>query len=291
MTLRDLLKKKDKIEERNAAQSQGHQQDSLAPPPFKIYRSDTHTEELINPPSFASDKDLPLPPGATGSPQQQQPTSSIRGTLGRLGSFSRSSERDGSPQKEQRRLSQRLHLSMNRNRSASANSSNLPSNLPEIPDAYSPRGDQTEKEAEWEERATILASSNRPKTPTTPDASSADIAQLNVESPRGRRRASDQESDVSIQNAIRLHEEGKLEDAAHMFKQLADGGNVISQVLYGLSLRHGWGVPIDEPRAFTYLSSAASNSASLEAEALKAGLKKGGAAKGEHTRSVLLCFC
>lgn len=292
MTLRDLLRKKDKIEERSAALSQGQEQDSLAPPPFKIYRSDTNTEELINPPSFASDKDLPLPSGATGAPQQQQPpSSSIRGTLGRLGSFSRSSERDGSDQKDQKRLSQRLHLSMNRNRSSSANSSNLPSDLPDIPDAYSPRGDRTEKEAEWEQRATILASSNRPKTPTTPDAPSADMAQLNVESPRGRRRASDRESDVNIQNAIKLHEEGKLEEAAHMFKQLADDGNVISQVLYGLSLRHGWGVPIDEPRAFGYLSSAASNSASLEAEALKAGLKKGGAAKGEHSHSLFPCFC
>lgn len=45
--------------------------------------------------------------------------------------------------------------------------------------------------------------------------------------------------------------------------------------------RHGWGCPQDLPRAVTYLSAAASNSAAVEAEALRAGVKKGGSAKGE----------
>lgn len=45
--------------------------------------------------------------------------------------------------------------------------------------------------------------------------------------------------------------------------------------------RHGWGCTPDHEKAITYLSAAASNSASIEAEALEAGLKKGGAAKGE----------
>lgn len=286
MTLRDLLKKKDKIEERNATQPQAQKQESLEPPPFKIYRSDTNTEELIKPPSFASDKDFSQPSGATGAPPSPP---SGRSPLGRLGSFSRSSDRDGSPQKEHKRLSERLHLgSMSKSRSSSAHSSNLPSNLPDIPDAYSPRGDQEEKEAEWEQRATMLANTTRPRTPDASSAPAADMSQLSVESPRGRPRSiSDAQSDVNIQNAIKLHEDGKLEEAAHMFKQLADEGNVISQVLYGLSLRHGWGIAKDEPRAFTYLSSAASNSATLESEALKAGLKKGGAAKGSGAVSVM----
>lgn len=273
MPLRDILKKKDKIEERNADESQTQQQNAFEPPPFKIYRSDTNSEELINPPSFASEKDIPSGSGVTGAPP-----SPGRSTLSRLSSFSRSSEREGSPQKEHRRLSQRLHLS----RSPSTHSSNLPSNLPEVQDAYSPRGDREDKEAVWEERATILATSPRPTTPITSNDGAAQMSQLNIEENRGRPRSiSDAQSDVNIQNAIKLHEDGRLEEAAHMFKQLADQGNVISQVLYGLSLRHGWGIPKDEPRAFTYLSSAASNSATLESEALKAGLKKGGAAKGE----------
>lgn len=45
--------------------------------------------------------------------------------------------------------------------------------------------------------------------------------------------------------------------------------------------RHGWGCEKDPTRAVTYLSAAASNSAAVESEALRAGLKKGGAAKGE----------
>lgn len=47
------------------------------------------------------------------------------------------------------------------------------------------------------------------------------------------------------------------------------------------SCRHGWGCAPDPEKAITYLSAAASNSASIEAEALSAGMKKGGAAKGE----------
>lgn len=87
-----------------------------------------------------------------------------------------------------------------------------------------------------------------------------------------------------------------------MFGRLADPGganNPLSQVLYGLALRceppfhppigiktnlssrHGWGCIKDEAQAIVYLSAAASNSAAVENEALRAGIKKGGSAKGE----------
>jgi hypothetical protein len=47
------------------------------------------------------------------------------------------------------------------------------------------------------------------------------------------------------------------------------------------SSRHGWGCePIPEKAVF-YLSAAAKNAADVESLALQAGLKKGGAAKGE----------
>lgn len=285
MPLRDLLKKKDKIEQRNAAQSltgPTGQAGALAPPaaPFKFVRSDTHSEEVINPPSFASDIDVARLSGQAGVPPS--PPSPRSGIF--RGSSRNSSERDGSPHKEHRRLSQRLYLSMNKSRSSSTHSINLPSNLPDIPDAYSPRGDQQEKEAGWEQRATLLANTNRPRTPSSVDEATAKMAQLETEPARGRpSRASDAESDITIQDAIRAHEEGRLTEAAEMFKTLADDGNVLSAVLYGLSLRHGWGLPQDEAAAFTYLSSAASNSAALETEALNAGLKKGGAAKGKPT--------
>jgi TPR repeat protein len=45
--------------------------------------------------------------------------------------------------------------------------------------------------------------------------------------------------------------------------------------------RHGWGCKPDAEAAVSYLSAAASNAADIEQLALQAGLKKGGAAKGE----------
>lgn len=45
--------------------------------------------------------------------------------------------------------------------------------------------------------------------------------------------------------------------------------------------RHGWGCEPDPERAVFYLSAAANNAADVESLALQAGLKKGGAAKGE----------
>jgi TPR repeat protein len=46
-------------------------------------------------------------------------------------------------------------------------------------------------------------------------------------------------------------------------------------------LRHGWGIPPEPDKAIHFLSLAASNSASIEEQALASGVKKGGAAKGE----------
>lgn len=274
MPFRELLKKKEKIEGQTDY-AQPLQPETLAPPPaFKIVRSDTHTEELLDPPSCSPSDDQPREAQSPPSPQR---------SIGRFRSSSRSGDVDGSPKREHRRLSAKLHLHRDKSRSSSASSANLPSNLPDIHDAYSDKGDQEEKEARWEQRATILASASKsPATAANSGAPAAQMSQLSLNSPSSRPRSiSDAQSDVNIQNAIRLHEEGQLEEATRMFKQLADHGNVLSEVLYGLSLRHGWGCPKDEAGAFTYLASAASDSAALEAEALKAGLKKGGAAKGE----------
>ncbi|KAF3938547.1 hypothetical protein ABW19_dt0208261 [Dactylella cylindrospora] len=105
--------------------------------------------------------------------------------------------------------------------------------------------------------------------------------------PRERSRSrsiSDQGTDKDIQEAIRLHEAGDLENSTKLFKQLADpngANNPLSQVLYGLALRHGWGCQPDSAAAIKYLQAAAANSANIEQEALRAGMKKGGAAKGE----------
>lgn len=69
-----------------------------------------------------------------------------------------------------------------------------------------------------------------------------------------------------------------------MFGRLADPAgpnNPLSQVMYGLALRHAWGIDKDEQAALRYLKLAAAGAAEIEKEALAAGLKKGGTAKGE----------
>ncbi len=52
-------------------------------------------------------------------------------------------------------------------------------------------------------------------------------------------------------------------------------------MLFAVSPGTGWGCQPDPAGAVNYLSAAASNAATVETLALQAGLKKGGAAKGE----------
>ncbi|KAF1814050.1 HCP-like protein [Eremomyces bilateralis CBS 781.70] len=109
-------------------------------------------------------------------------------------------------------------------------------------------------------------------------------ASANYQAESGGISVADAGGDVNIQEAIRLHEAGDLQRATAMFGRLADpngANNALSQVLYGLALRHGWGCAPQPDLAVTFLSFAASNSAEIESLALAAGMKKGGAAKGE----------
>ncbi|KAB5530335.1 hypothetical protein GE09DRAFT_1207078 [Coniochaeta sp. 2T2.1] len=216
-----------------------------------------------------------------------------------------------------KRLSHRLHL--NRNPSSSeVVPQNLPEIKAYTPDGQE---DKEGAELQWEKRATILARENekhrsRPDSPEyDPDAVERDFSQMRVGDnghstparPRGAGRGYSSHStemigmamstpeesaavvstkaiDEDIQEAIRLHEEGELEKSTAMFGRLANpkgANNPLSQVLYGLALRHGWGCTPDPAGAVNYLSAAASNAATVENLALQAGLKKGGAAKGE----------
>ena len=284
MPLKDLLRKKEKISqdaiEGAPAPEPLPTPQTLPIPEFTFMRTDTNTQEIIRPPSFAGDND-PIP-----TPSQNLSTPPKR-SLSRFRKSSIPSPKESNT--PTRKLSQRLHLS----RASSSTSVHIPSDLPAIPDPYTPKGDQQEREAQWEERATILAKENK-STPasrhgraqnlTEEVASPETITNSDGATSRPRHRArsvSDAVSDENIQEAIRLHEAGELTKATNMFGRLAETGNVLSQVLYGLSLRHGWGCQPDPPKAVTYLRAAASNSAAIEAEALRAGMKKGGAAKGE----------
>ncbi|KIW67872.1 hypothetical protein, variant [Phialophora macrospora] len=276
--LKELLKKKDKIDNEGAQRQ--------PPPPalpqaneFTFVRTDTNTEEYIKPPSFVgSDRDI------FASAEPKSPTASRRS----FGRFRKSSSPGTaevqSPVKEKKRLTERLHL--HRDRTASTSSVNLPADLPDLADTYTDSSDRQDTEAKWEQRATILASKSPiiPANQLTSDLDHLNLGSPAVHSPARAQSVIDPESDIDIQKAIELHESGQpgdLEEATDMFRRLAERGNVLSQVLYGLSLRHGWGCQPDPAKAITYLSAAASNSATIESDALNAGMKKGGAAKGE----------
>ncbi|KAF4992583.1 hypothetical protein FGRMN_7068 [Fusarium graminum] len=262
MGIRDILKKKDDL-----SAGQPPEKDTvnrLAAPEFTIIRSDTSTEERIYPPSMKSVDNLHL--AVQDAKEKEKPRRSLdvfRSGRSRSGSESSQTKKESGA----RRLSQRLHLSR-----APPSSENVPQNLPDIVTS------DAQDESQWEKRATMLAGQNktargnsRPGTPS--------------DSGRSEGRAiSSQQIDADIQEAIRLHEEGRLELSTRMFGKLADpqgANNPLSQVLYGLALRHGWGCAPDPEGAVKHLSAAASNSASIEQMALQAGMKKGGAAKGE----------
>ncbi|KAI9374377.1 hypothetical protein BJX61DRAFT_540825 [Aspergillus egyptiacus] len=278
MPLQEFLQKKDKLDNKLSNSTGQYATGSLeAPvPEIRFVRSDTTTQEIILPPSHDDDDNY------LASPRPSSSSSHRRS----LNPFHRPRSPSESPEpapptrpRGERRLS---HLLRRDRRDSSVN---LPPDLPQV--ASHTRDDQ-EREAQWEKRATVLAQHNLQFR--SPGHSPTRSLGPGPEGMRPRSRSSshsrinDPQGDVNIQAAIRLHEAGELERSTKMFAQLADpegANNALSQVLYGLALRHGWGCTPDPEKGVTYLSAAASNSASIEAEALEAGLKKGGAAKGE----------
>ncbi|OOF96397.1 hypothetical protein ASPCADRAFT_206592 [Aspergillus carbonarius ITEM 5010] len=287
MPLREILHKKDALNN-----SAGQYATDAIPttsantvPQITFIRTDTNTHEVIRPPVFDGDEDHPdnryldpVPP----SPSHRKSLNPFRRS--RAPSESSGTSSPTRPRGE-RRLTHLLHLDRSGSRNSSSSSVNVPSDLPQI---NCDRDDEQDREAQWERRATVLVQ-RTPQlgasclSPTSPTGFGLDGAP-------SRSRSSSQSGingpgeDINIQEAIRLHEAGDLERSTKMFEHLADPNgvnNALSQVLYGLALRHGWGCSPDPDRAVMYLSAAASNSASIESQALQAGLKKGGSAKGE----------
>ena len=150
MPLRDILKKNDTVK---------NTETPPPPPEFKFVRSDTYTQEPIHPPSLDE-------PGSKLSPKQNRLSKFRRPSHG---SSQSPSSRDGSPShdkdKDERRLSHRLHLGR-RSRSASTSSVNLPSDLPDVSGDNS--GDVQDREAQWEKRATVLGQGQINLRPSTP---------------------------------------------------------------------------------------------------------------------------
>lgn len=285
MTLKDVFKKKEKIEENVHPTVTAAASREESPPPFTIMRSDTNTQEIIRPPTFADDA-APTPAEDHSVHKRFSRLRSTSSASNRQRSASNASTISQASTKGDRRLSQRLHM---HSRASSQTSVNVPSDLPDIKDLSI---EAEEKEAQWEERATILASSNPNARPKTQDGHSSKPATPTPETKPGHgsshlgdrptvtRSVSSARGDENIQEAIRLHESGELSTSTAIFGRLAED-NAMAQIMYGLALRHGWGIPPDPPLAIQYLSKAAASSANIESAALSSGMKKGGAAKGE----------
>jgi hypothetical protein len=232
MPLRDLLKKKDKLEPESPTT------EALPPPPqITFMRSDTHTQEVLSladdPPNEFYDR----PASADGSSEGHRARFSRLTGRSRSGSAasdaSRSSETSKSKERprDSKRLSERLGL---RKQESSAV---VPEDLPDIQDGQDGDGDA------WEQRATILARENeksrsRPATPVNDDV--PDVGDLKLAEGKEGGIVASKSTDDNIQEAIRLHEAGELKEATRMFGRLADPNgenNALSQVLYALALR------------------------------------------------------
>lgn len=276
MPLKDLLKKKDRLRDEGNVAEKGP---TLSPdvPEFQFYRTTTSTRESIEPPSFPGDPTRASQPFLSPAPEH-------RGFKGRFRRHSNAVAAGAPPagSHENEKGAHKLHFG----RARSASSVNVPNDLPDIAGDGVARTE--EQEASWEKRATVLISGNTVlksagNTPTIEVSNP-----LSPDLPQGSRSRSRSVSappdDADIQEAIRLHEAGDYAASTQIFGKLADpngANNALSQVLYGLALRHGWGCEPNMEQAVRYLSVAASNSAEVERLALQAGMKKGGAAKGE----------
>lgn len=314
MGLRDILKKKDRIETSDEP-TREDAMNRLQAPEFTFIRSDTHTQEVIHPPSdpndyhgshedlnYLSANDATQPTSSnSAAPRSSRLSEAFRTTRGSRVSSVSSKHSGGALTPEKgpspaRRLSQRLHLSR-----SPVSSENVPADLPEIVTTTA-SDDPTTAEVQWEKRATILAETagknealqrSRESSPlpspalSSPSSMQGSFASMRIIDESAETKsgiASTPAIDTNIQEAIRLHEAGELDQSTKLFGVLADpngANNPLSQVLYGLALRHGWGCQPEPERAVFYLSSAAKNAADVESLALQAGLKKGGAAKGE----------
>lgn len=293
MPLKDLLKKKDKIRDEGATSSEKNGP-TLSPdvPEFQFFRTTTSTHEAIEPPSFPGDptrSEAPLlSPKDTRGFGRFRRHSNVSNTSSQ-GSNGRGSV-DGEGRQRSGTLSERLHFG----RTRSTSSVNVPDNLPDVGTAVVARNE--EDEARWEKRATVLVQQGQlaqsmggNSAPPTPTVEVTDaMGSMGFTQSDGRSGAQRQPSapsdEENIQEAIRLHENGNLEASTALFGRLADpsgANNALAQVLYGLALRHAWGIEANQEQAVHYLSLAASNSAEVEKLALGAGMKKGGAAKGE----------
>lgn len=263
-SIKDLLKKKAKIEE--GAQAQAPAPAALNVPEFTFIRSTTSDFETImtivdehkSKPSTKQSGEYRRALGFRSS--SHSTTKDIAAGARDKDKEKKMGEGEGSSTqqlpirpKSERRLSDVLHL---RHRSASRSSvaemsTNIPTDLPDVPETVvrsragsaEPDNDneaQEHREALWEKRATILAMNSPLRDGCIVPTSNQGQGSSKSRPPSVS--ISDVAGDISIQEAIRLHEVGDLARSTEMFEQLADpkgANNALAQVLFGLALRHG----------------------------------------------------
>jgi hypothetical protein len=164
MTLKDLLKKKEKIRDEGGFPP-FPAGPTLSPdvPEFTFMRTTTSSQSIIEPPSHPLD------------PVRQPPLLSPTSPQGKLGRFRRHSHTTETTQKTEdphEKSEHKLSGIFGRNRSAS--SANIPENLPDIVAGVARTEDD---EAQWEKRATIMAKGNTISQNTTPNYERADPMQ------------------------------------------------------------------------------------------------------------------
>ena len=165
MPLKDILKKKHHIQADQTASNPPHS--TLAPPispeGFTFMRSDTNTQEIITPPTFAGDDSFPSEKDLSSPEKHKRRSLFHRASSNGVPTHpppvpepspkDRPTERPGGV----RRISAQVMRFSNRDRAGSTGSVTLPQELPEIEGG---RVGEVEREAKWEERATILANAD-----------------------------------------------------------------------------------------------------------------------------------
>ncbi|KAF4555373.1 Sel1 repeat-containing protein 3 [Elsinoe fawcettii] len=321
MTLRDLLKKKHDIEKNahNIPAKSSDEKPIPYQTEFTFLRTTTSDQEVIQPPTYPGDQEKAAL-HKSPNPSDPDTTRKRRSLFHKRNPTPPSADPSSSPPsrpKTDRKLSDRFSTVRLSSRQSSRESV-LPGSLdpppspipaPLSPDVLSSKkanpldAATLAQEAQWEERATQLALSsavapNAALTPSPTPSSATTSFIRSTASQAGsvagssspgtattQRTVEEQKADEDLlHQAISLHETGDLVKSTELFGRLASpsGANsALAQVLYGLALRHGWGCTPSPSEAVHFLSLAAKNSAGIESQALKAGMHKGGAAKGE----------
>jgi hypothetical protein len=112
-----------------------------------------------------------------------------------------------------------------------------------------------------------------PGSPHTPTPPLRTASPLTPDPARRDNRQQLELADQLLQEGIRHHEANRLREAAIAFERSArtPGGSGVGMLMWGLTLRHGWGCPKDETLGFSWLRRAA-EAAVGDLERARAGL-------------------